>query len=282
MRRFAGRVAIVTGAASGIGRELAVQLADRGCRVAAADIDTEGLAATCERITSKGATATPHVVDVSDRQGIERFAADVVAEHGSAHILVNNAGVTVVERAEKLSRADFDWVMKTNFWGVVNGVEAFLPQLSRADEAHIVNVSSVFGIMAMPLQAAYNASKFAVRGYTEALKMELSATNIGVSCVHPGGIKTNITRNSRIGDGALYVSAEEFNAAFEKQALTTPAGAAATIIRGIERNRRRILIGRDAKLIDWIVRFLPGSYEKWLRLEDEDRQRARQRGESLF
>lgn len=282
MRELAGKTAVITGAASGIGRALAIELGDRGCRVAVADIDARGLRDACKAIMEKAGACTEHVVDVSDCAAMEEFAADVVREHGAAHLVINNAGTTVVDNAETMPYADFERVMNVNFWGVVHGTRAFLPYLRRVDEAHIVNVSSVFGIMAMPQQAAYNASKFAVRGYTEALKMELADSPIGVSCVMPGGIKTNIVRNSKIAEGVLDVSDEDFHRAFEKLAPTTPEKAARKIVRGIEKNKRRILIGPDAAVVDWIVRHFPSSYEKILRLENEERRLARLRGETLF
>ncbi len=282
MRDLAGKTAVVTGAASGIGRALAIELGDRGCRLAIADVDGDGLRDACKEIMEKAGACSEHIVDVSDRVAMDAFASDVVREHGAVHIVINNAGVTLIDSAESMTYADFEWVMNINFWGVVHGTRAFLPYLRQVDEAHIVNVSSLFGIMSMPLQSAYNASKFAVRGFTEALKMELAGTPIGVSCVHPGGIKTNITRNSRMADGALEVSQEELSEMFDKQALTTPEKAAHKIIRGIVRNKRRILIGPDAAILDWIVRYFPGSYEKLLRLESEVRRKARARAESVF
>lgn len=277
MKHLSGRVAVVTGAASGIGRALAVQLAQRGCNLAIADINLEGLADTARLVESEGVRCSTHQLDVADRVAFEQFASDVVDRHGAVHLVINNAGVTLIDLAENMSYDDFEWIMNINFWGVVHGTKSFLPLLREQDEAHIVNISSLFGLMSLPLQSAYNASKFAVRGFTEALKMELSGSPIGVTSVHPGGIKTDITRNSRIGEDALEVSREELNAGFEKAALTTPDKAAATILRGIEKNRRRVLIGLDAKLFSLIVRLFPGSYEKVLRLEKEVRRRARER-----
>lgn len=282
MTDLSGKVAVITGGASGIGQALAVQLGTRGCNVAIADVDQSGLVETQRQALATGSACSTHVVDVADREAVEAFAADVVREHGSAHIVINNAGVTLIELAEKISYEDFEWIMNINFWGVVHGTKAFLPYLRQADGAHIVNVSSLFGLMSLPLQSSYNASKFAVRGFTEALKMELAGSNIHVSCVHPGGIKTNITKNARIGDGALEVSKKQLSSDFEKAAKTTPEKAAATIIRGIEKNKRRVLIGIDAKILDWVVRHFPGSYEKLLRLEKTVRERARAATRSVF
>ena len=268
-----GNVAVITGAGSGVGRALALQLAGRGCVLLLADIDEAGLAESAGQVNESGAACTSHVVDVADRAAIEAFAAEVAARHGHVNLLINNAGVTVVDEAESMDYEDFEWVMQINFWGVVYGTKAFLPSLRRADAAHIVNMSSVFGLMGMPLQSAYNASKFAVRGFTEALKMELAGSHIGVSCVHPGGIKTRIGRNSRIRDVALSAPSDEIIRQFERLAMTSPSKAAAAIVRGIEKRRRRVLIGPDARFIDWIVRLVPRSYEKILLLEKKAKRR---------
>lgn len=275
MKKFAGRVAVVTGAASGIGRVLALQLATRGCILALADLDTEGLRETAQQVREAGARCSVHEVDVADRDAVDAFATAVIDEHGEAHLLFNNAGVTLVDSVQNVDYDDFDWLMNINFWGVVYGTKAFLPHLRAADEAHIVNISSLFGLLALPLQSAYNASKFAVRGFTEALKMELAGSSVAVSCVHPGGIKTSIARNSRVRTDELNVSREDLTAGFDKAARTTAAQAAAQIIRGVEKNRRRILVGPDAKIADWIVRLFPGSYERIMRLEVTVRRRAR-------
>ena len=267
MKDFKDKVAVVTGAASGIGKALSVLLAERGAVVALVDINTEGLAGTADQITSTGGACSQHVVDVADRAAVEALAAEVVSQHGAVHLLINNAGVSVVDRVEDIAYDDFEWLMNINFWGVVYGTKSFLPHLKRADEAHIVNISSLFGIMSVPLQSAYNAAKFAVRGFTESLKMELADSNVGVSCVHPGGIQTEITRNSRIGEGALQMSRDELHAAFLRAAPTRPEKAAAVILRGVERNRRRILIGLDARIADWVARHFPGTYERVLGLQ---------------
>ena len=269
MKNWSGKVAVVTGAASGIGRALSVLLAEREAVVVLVDIDGEGLSNTAEQITAGGGYCSKHIVDVADQEAVEALAGEVVRQHGAVHLLVNNAGVSVVQRAEAITYDDFEWLMNINFWGVVYGTKSFLPHLRLSDEAHIVNVSSLFGIMSMPLQSAYNASKFAVRGFTEALKMELADSTVGVSCVHPGGIKTDITRNSRIGEGALAMSRDELHTAFVDSAPTTADKAASVILRGIERKRRRILVGPDARIVDWIVRHFPGTYEWILRLEKD-------------
>ena len=277
MKEFRDKVAVVTGAASGIGRALSVQLAEYGCHLAIADIDKDGLEETAALVRAKDRPCSTHLVDVGSREAVESFAKDVEAEHGAVHLLINNAGVTLIERAELIQYHDFEWVMQINFWGVVYGSKAFLPIMQEQSEAHIVNISSLFGLMALPLQSAYNASKFAVRGFSEALKMELSATSVGVSCVHPGGIKTSITRNSRIGDDALERSKEELHEEFQNKALTTPDKAAAKIIKGVMKKKRRILIGADARIGDWIVRHFPATYERVMMIERQVRARAARR-----
>jgi NAD(P)-dependent dehydrogenase (short-subunit alcohol dehydrogenase family) len=280
MKNFSGKVAVITGAGSGIGRALAVQLAERGCILSISDVSADGLQETRKLIEAAGAVCSTHIVDVADRAAVEEFAADVVREHGAVHLLVNNAGVTLVDWAEHVSYDDLEWIMNINFWGVVYGTKSFLPYMREVDEAHIVNVSSLFGLVSMPLQSAYNASKFAVRGFTEALKMELAGSHIGVSCVHPGGIKTGIGRNSRVSEEALSVPKEELIAEFEKAARTTPEKAAAVIIRGIEKNKRRVLIGGDARFVDLVARFLPGSYEKILGIEKKVLAAAKEKAAS--
>jgi NAD(P)-dependent dehydrogenase (short-subunit alcohol dehydrogenase family) len=185
MRDFRGRVAAITGAGSGMGRALALELAARGCAVAIADVVPAGLDETDRLLAERGAARSTHVVDVADRRAVEAFAADAAREHGCVNLLFNNAGVSVTNSAERLSYADFEWLMNINFWGVVHGTKAFLPYLRQVDAAHIVNTSSIFGVIAVPSQSAYNASKFAVRGFTEALRQELADTHIGVSCVLP-------------------------------------------------------------------------------------------------
>jgi short-subunit dehydrogenase len=224
---------------------------------------------TQELVNPFNVASSIHEIDVASREAVEGLASAVFEQHGAVHVLINNAGVSLVERVEAMDYEDFAWVMNINFWGVVYGTKSFLPYLRQSDEAHIVNISSLFGLMSVPLQSAYNASKFAVRGFTESLKMELAGSSVGVSCVHPGGIDTDITRNSRIGEGALDMSDDELHSAFEAAAITSPEKAAKTIIRGVEKNRRRILIGADARLADWFVRHFPGTYEKILRLEKD-------------
>lgn len=267
MKNLAGRVAVVTGAASGIGRALCVELANSGCHLAMSDIDEAGLLETKRQIEAHRVPCSTHVVDVADRAALLQFASEVERQHGRANILINNAGVTVVDPAENISYDDFEWLMNINFWGVVYGCKAFLPMLKQEDEAHIVNISSLFGLMGLPLQSAYNASKFAVRGFSEALKMELSASSVGVSCVHPGGVKTEIAASARFGSEAPPGSREKLVKTFDRKARMTSEAAARKIVRGIRRNKRRIIVGADATIADWVVRLFPGTYERILGLE---------------
>jgi NADP-dependent 3-hydroxy acid dehydrogenase YdfG len=261
MRELKGRVAAITGAGSGMGRALALALAERGCAVALADIGREALEETAAMADGNGVRVSTHVVDVSDRAAVEGFAAETVRRHGSVNLIFNNAGVSLTADVEQLGYQDFEWLMNINFWGVVHGTKAFLPYLRQAGAGHVVNTSSIFGVIAVPGQAAYNASKFAVRGFTEALRQELAGTRIGVSCVLPGGVKTNIVKQSRYyprDNGAP--TREEFAEIFEQMAALTPEGAARIILRGVQRNRAHILVGRDARSLALFQRLLPQRY----------------------
>jgi butyryl-CoA dehydrogenase len=191
-----------------------------------------------------------------------------VAEHQQVHMLFNNAGVTTVDQVESISYEDFNWVMNINFWGVVYGTKAFIAHLQQADEAHIINTSSLFGLISSPRQSAYNASKFAVRGFTESLKMELAKTNVRVSCVHPGGIKTSIIENARVHSENADFDKKALKETFDKMAPTTAAQAASIILDGVSKNKRRIVVGKDARIADRIARWFPNSYEKILKLEN--------------
>jgi NAD(P)-dependent dehydrogenase (short-subunit alcohol dehydrogenase family) len=255
-------VAVVTGAGSGIGRALAQQLAAKGSALAIADIDEAGLLQTAESLKSKNAALTTHVLDVADEQGVKSFAEDVSGRHGRVTLLVNNAGVSLHGDFEEISLEDFRWLMDINFWGTVYGVKYFLPLLKREQRAQIVNLSSVFGIIAPAGQVAYAASKFAVRGFTEALRHELAGSLIDITCVHPGGIRTPIARHSRLGAGTAPAKRDESIARFERLARTPPEVAAARILRGVERREPRILIGSDAYQIDVLQRLRPASYWK--------------------
>ena len=259
MQRFDGRVAAITGAGSGIGRALACDLATRGTHLALSDIDEVGLAETVARCEGVGVKVTSQRVDVADRAAVYAWADQVVADHGRVNLVFNNAGVALGATIEAMSYEDFEWLMDINFWGVVHGTKAFLPHLIEAGEGHIVNLSSVFGLLSIPSQSAYNAAKFGVRGFTDALRIELDVARNGVSCttVHPGGIKTNIARNGRMDDSVAAftgVAPEATGEDFDKVAMTTPEKAATQILKAVERNRRRALIGPDAKVLDLISR----------------------------
>jgi NAD(P)-dependent dehydrogenase (short-subunit alcohol dehydrogenase family) len=257
MREFDGRVAVVTGAGSGIGRALATALARRGARLALSDVRTKDVATTAGLLP--GAEVRHYSLDVTDAVAVQAHADQVVADFGSVDLLINNAGVSLTGDVIDMDLADLAWVMDVDYWGVVHGTKAFLPHVI-VSRGNIVNVSSVFGVMAVPSQSAYNAAKFAVRGFTEALRMEmtLAGTGVGVSCVLPGGIKTNVVRNSRVvGD----VDHADLVATFDKALATTSADAAADVIlRGVQRDKARILVGRDARAIEAMTRLLGPAY----------------------
>ena len=255
-------VAVITGAGSGIGRSLAEQLAAAGSALALADWDEAGLEQTAQSLAAAGALVTTHVVDVAKEEKVKAFADDVDARHARVTLLINNAGVALHGDFEEISLDDFRWLMEINFWGAVYGVKYFLPLLKREPRAHIVNLSSVFGLIAPAGQAAYAASKFAVRGFTEALRHELRGSQIGVSCVHPGGIRTSIARRARLGERTPPARQKESIARFEQLARTRPEAAAARILRGVESSEPRILIGLDAYLLDILQRLRPASYGK--------------------
>jgi NAD(P)-dependent dehydrogenase (short-subunit alcohol dehydrogenase family) len=262
--KFEGSAAAITGAASGIGRALAFELAARGCDVALADLDEAGLeSAAKEIIATYARRATIRRVDVADPRQIEDFALTAVADFPSLNILINNAGVALLGQFDEFDQAQMAWVMDTNFWGVVRGTRAFMPHLQSRPQAHIVNISSIFGIIAPPGQSAYCASKFAVRGFSESLRHELAMSNssLRLSVAHPGGVKTNIVRKARAGAHMREsIGTNELGDRFEQLARTTPAAAAQRIVRGIERNEPRILIGRDARYLDIIQRMRPATY----------------------
>lgn len=266
MKTFTGKVAAITGAASGIGRALAIRLAARGCHLSLADLDEAGLIET--RAAALQANAALRVstrrLDVADRDAVFAWADASAREHGKVHLIFNNAGVGLASTAESMKLADFAWLMNINFWGVVHGTQAFLPHLKASGDGHVINVSSLFGLLASPGASAYHAAKFAVRGYTESLRQELDLMRCGVSatCVHPGGIRTAIARHSRVDDNvaALGVDPRTSSQAFEKHLVTSPDAAAATILKAVLRNRRRVLVGRDAVLLDKIQRLFPSAY----------------------
>ncbi|HYW02492.1 MAG TPA: SDR family oxidoreductase [Gammaproteobacteria bacterium] len=260
MKTLQDRVAVVTGAGSGIGRSVALELARRGAHLALADLDEAGMRETASQVEALGRKVTTHVIDVSDRGRMERFPDEVVEAHGRVHVVVNNAGVTVVHTVEKMDLDDFEWIMGINFWGMVYGSKFFLPYLLREDEGHIVNLSSVFGIIGVPNQSSYCSSKFAIRGFTESLRGELRDTAVRVTSVHPGGVDTNIVRSSRFRDSMTAQSKEELAETFRKATMTTPEKAGRLIADAIAAGRPRLLVGPDAKLLDKIQRLMPVRY----------------------
>jgi len=268
MKDFNGRVAAITGAGSGIGRALAEGLAVAGAHLALSDVDDAGLAETVARCEGRGVKVTSQHVDVADREAVEAWASQVVDEHGRVNLIFNNAGVALGSPIESMSYDDFEWLMNIDFWGVVHGTKAFLPHLKDSGEGHVVNVSSVFGLFSVPSQSAYNAAKFAVRGFTDALRMELEVEQAGVSAttVHPGGIKTNIAKRARIDDSLTSVTAdpEQARRDFDKLLITSPEKAARQILKAVQRNRRRALIGPDAKALDLMARLPAGLHQRVL------------------
>ena len=258
-----GRTAIITGAASGIGRAVAQCLARRGCHLALADVNEAGLEETA-RSCATGTRITYHRLDVSEREAIAAFPDVVRSAHPRIDLLVNNAGVAVGGTFEQVAEADFDWLIAINFFGVVRMTRAFLPLLKASDDARIVNLSSIFGIIAPPGQTAYCASKFAVRGFSESLRQELKGTNVGVTVVHPGGVATSIARNARVPQT---MTREEFRAAVgpvEAQLKLPPAAAAEAIVGAVERRQPRVIVGSDAKVAAMVERLAPVANWEWL------------------
>ena len=266
MKDFANKVAAITGAGSGIGRALAFDLARQGCNLALSDVNEESLAETVARLPASRVEVTTRRVDVADRAAVYAWAEQVVRDHGKVNLIFNNAGVALGATVAGMSDADFEWLMNINFWGVVHGTRAFLPHLEVSGEGHVVNISSVFGLVGVPSQSAYNAAKFAVRGFTEALRQELDMTGSSVcaTCVHPGGIKTNIARSARTDPSVAQLGRDPASASatFEKNFRTTAEEAARVILRGVRERRRRVLIGRDAQVIDLMARLMPSLYQK--------------------
>ena len=255
-----GGVAVVTGAASGIGAELARQLAAKGCNLALADRNAAPLAAVAAEARAKGVKVSEHVLDVADRAALAALPAAVLAEHGRVTLLVNNAGVAQMGRVDQITLEEFEWLMDINFWGPVRLTHAFLPSLLKQRGAHIVNVSSVFGICAPPGQAPYVASKFGVRGFSESLRHELDGTSVGLTVVHPGGVKTAIATSARVSAAIDPAFGKEASEKFNALLMTSAKSAAATILRAVERQAPRVLVGPDAKGAEFVQRLAPGRY----------------------
>ena len=268
MENFDGKVAAITGAGSGIGRALAIELAKRGASLALSDVDEVGLAETVSLCEGYGVKVSSLVLDVSDRDAMFEWADQVADEHGKVNLIFNNAGVALGSVVESMSIEDFEWLMSINFWGVVHGTQAFLPHLKASGDGHVINISSVFGLVSIPTQSAYNAAKFAVRGFTDALRIELEIDDSGVSAttIHPGGIKTNIARNARVDEATAELSGDVGDPGdmFEKIAMTKPSKAAKQILAAVEKNKRRALIGPDAKVFDLVSRLPAGFYQRLL------------------
>jgi short-subunit dehydrogenase len=264
MTAIRGAAAAVTGAASGIGRALALELAARGCDLAIADRDEAGLQSVAAEIAgAHKRKVTVHRLDVGEPGQIAEFAQAATSAHSALRIVINNAGVALLGQFHEIDQTQMDWLFNINFWGVVHSTRAFLPHLATQPEAHIVNVSSIFGIIAPPGQTAYASAKFAVRGFSESLRHELqmAGSPVRLSVVHPGGVATNIVRNSRTGTGMTdNARRAESIERFDAVAKTTPAAAALRIIEGIEKNRPRILIGNDARFMDILQRLRPAGY----------------------
>lgn len=256
MRSLVDRVAVVTGGGSGIGRATCEALARKGAHVAVLDASEPRAAQTAELVRSAGRRASVHVADVRDQQRLEQVAADVVDDHGGCHILVNNAGVTSAGNFGGESLEDLHWIVDINVWGVVHGCRAFLPALREADEGHIVNLSSMVGMLGLPHNVSYSLTKGAVRSFSEALRAELVTTGIGVTVVLPGAIRTDITNTARGSHAAKLASMGRSRLA--PLAMRPPAAAARRIVHAIERDRARVTVGPDARAVDLLTRLYPG------------------------
>ncbi|WP_040508416.1 SDR family NAD(P)-dependent oxidoreductase [Leptospira wolffii] len=267
MKNFKDKVAAITGAGSGMGRTLSLELAKQDCNLAISDVNEQGLAETLGLVKkiNPNIKVTSQKLDVSDRSAVFGWAEKIAKEHGKINLIFNNAGIAFGSTIEGFEEEDFKRVIDINFWGVVHGTQAFLPHLKKSGEGHIVNTSSVFGIIGVPGTSAYNASKFAVRGFTETLRQELDFMKCGVSAtsVHPGGIKTAIAKSSQTNDSVKVLGLDPKTAGdkMSAQFITSPEKAARVILNAVKKNSRRVLIGPDAKFIDWMQRLLPSSYQ---------------------
>jgi NAD(P)-dependent dehydrogenase (short-subunit alcohol dehydrogenase family) len=263
---FKDKVVVVTGAGSGIGRELALQFAEAGARLALSDINVAGLEHTLAMLPAgTGSSARSYTLDVSSADAVFAHAEEVKRDFGSAHYVINNAGATIFGTVAHTTIEEYEWQLGINMWGVLYGTKAFLPMMLEQKEGVIVNISSVFGLLAFPTQSAYNMSKFAVRGLTEALWSELEGTGVRAVCVHPGGIKTNIEKGARWCAAA----AEEetlFSQNSDKLLTTPPEDCAADIIRGLRKGKNRIITGNKSSTMFWMGRLFPNSYPKLLRM----------------
>ena len=272
--KLENRTAVITGAASGIGRGIAVSLARRGCHLALADLNNAGLAETARMAQlarmdpmnqappQSTLRISQHHLDVADRGAVAAFPEAVLAAHPGVDILVNNAGVAVGGTFEAVSEEDFEWLFEINFWGLVRMTRAFLPLLRKSDDARVVNLSSIYGIISPPAETAYSASKFAVRGFSHSLRHELANSNIGVTVVHPGGVATSIADNARVPKDMPPAEVARRRALAKKALTMPPATAGEIIVQGIERRSARVLVGNDAKFLALLERLVPVSYWK--------------------
>ncbi len=279
MKTLDDKVVVITGAGSGIGRALALDMARRGARLALSDWDTVGLGETATMVKEQtGTEPRTDRLDVRDRAAMAAYAASVAEEFGVVNVIVNNAGITVHGNFADQSYEQFERVIDVDLWGVVHGTKEFLPHLIASGDGHVVNVSSIFGLHAMPGQSSYNAAKFAVRGLTEALRMEMLIGKhpVGVTCVHPGGIKTNIVNNA---EGAGDEDIEALKELFDKVlANTSPEKAAEVIVKGILKNKAKVLVGLDATVIDGLIRLSGPRYQRALALTSSQMvERARRK-----
>ena len=267
MKNFKNKVAAITGAGSGIGQQLAILLAKQGCHLSLSDINEKGLQQTVELLKPySDITVTTKKLDVSDREAVKQWAQETVQDHGSVNLIFNNAGVALGSTVEGTTYEDLEWIVGINFWGVVYGTKEFLPFIKQTQDGHIINISSLFGLTAQPTQSGYNATKFAVRGFTESLRQELDIEKSGVSslCVHPGGIRTNIAKSAKMSDSlnSLGMDPAKSIQNFDKLLRTPPEEAARQILQAVLKNKRRLLIGSDAKILDAFQRLFPTGYQR--------------------
>ena len=267
MKNFKNKVAAITGAGSGIGQQLAILLAKQGCHLSLSDINEKGLQQTVELLKPySDITVTTKKLDVSDREAVKQWAQETVQDHGSVNLIFNNAGVALGSTVEGATYEDLEWIVGINFWGVVYGTKEFLPFIKQTQDGHIINISSLFGLTAQPTQSGYNATKFAVRGFTESLRQELDIEKSGVSslCVHPGGIRTNIAKSAKMSDSlnSLGMDPAKSIQNFDKLLRTPPEEAARQILQAVLKNKRRLLIGSDAKILDAFQRLFPTGYQR--------------------
>ncbi|MEP6388512.1 MAG: SDR family NAD(P)-dependent oxidoreductase [Halioglobus sp.] len=265
MSYFGGKHAVITGAGSGLGRALALKLNARGCSLWLSDINEDNLEQTRAALSKPSLPVDTQTVDVADRDAVHAWAQRVSETTAHVDLVVNNAGVALMATVEDNSYEDLEWLMNINFWGVVHGTKAFLPLLRASKQGHLVNISSVFGMISAPTQSAYNAAKFAVRGYTEALRHEMADTNVHVMCVHPGGIKTNIVAGAR---GIADADRQQASADFTTFAKTTPDSAAQQLLKACEKKKKRLMIGNDARYIALLTRLFPVNYAKFLPMSE--------------